>query len=78
MMKEKYLLNPVTMLSLIGIMLLAGSGVAYGQSAKGKVDFYEWTAPSIENQLTEDKTQVPEGKGAVFVPAMSQLPGDTA
>lgn len=71
-MRGKYLLNPVTMLSLIGIMLLAGSGVAYGQSAEGKMDFYEWTAPSIENQLTEDKTQVPEGKGAVFVPAMSK------
>lgn len=37
----------------------------------GPASFYRWSAPSTEAQMQADATPIPEGQGAIFVPAMS-------
>ncbi|MEZ4241652.1 MAG: hypothetical protein R3F59_36995 [Myxococcota bacterium] len=58
-------------LGMIASALLA-AGIARAQVPSAPVsDVFSWTEPSPEEQLEADRTVIPIGKGAVFVPSIT-------
>ncbi len=55
--------------TLIPAALLIGAGWLGAPAAAEPA--YAWQAPSPQSQLANDRTEVPVGKGAIFVPAIS-------
>lgn len=55
--------HPVKVLLLV---LLTFAAPAFAQT-----DPFAWTTPPVEDQLAQDETVIPLGKGAVFVPALT-------
>lgn len=52
---------------LITVLIAAGPAPA----ADSQHDLYRWTAPAAAAQEAADPTPVPDGRGAIFVPAMT-------
>ena len=52
------------------LMLVLAPGAAAQLAAPEA--FYRWLAPAVEEQLAADATAVPPGRGAIFVPLLSQ------
>ncbi len=59
------MLHRVTPLLLALLCWLAASPPAAAQ------DPFAWTQPPVEEQLERDRTEIPLGKGAIFVPSMT-------
>jgi hypothetical protein len=53
--------------ALWALALLLLPPVAHAQAG----DVFGWSEPDAETQLAEDRTEIPLGKGAVFVPSMT-------
>lgn len=51
---------------LAGLCALLSSGAAWAQA-----DPFEWEQPPAEAQLAADETEIPVGKGALFVPSLT-------
>ncbi|MEM7679371.1 MAG: hypothetical protein AAF449_25640, partial [Myxococcota bacterium] len=49
----------------------ARADVPFGPTSQALIDDHSWPAGTIKAQLDRDQTMVPFGKGAIFVPAMT-------
>lgn len=52
-------------------MTLLLFALGWAAPARAQEDPFAWTEPSTEEQLEADRTAIPVGKGAVFVPSMT-------
>jgi hypothetical protein len=61
----------VTRLLRAGALACLAAALAVAVPASAGDDPFSWTEPSVEEQLINDRTPIPIGQGAVFVPTMT-------
>ncbi len=53
------------------VLALLAAALVGSTAASAGEDPFAWTEPTVEEQLENDRTAIPIGKGAVFVPSMT-------